>query len=223
MSWLDQVKFDARGLVPVATQEAVTGEFLMLAYATREALEMTAATGRAHYWSRSREELWAKGDTSGHVQEIVEIRLDCDGDTVLYRVRQTGPACHTGARSCFFNVVVGEGAPREAALPANILARIDGIIEARRLSPEEGSYTNYLLEKGLDKILKKVGEEATEVVIAAKNGENDELRSESADLFYHLLVLLQERGLPLNDLLNELDSRFGRTPRERSGRERGTV
>src|SRR5690606_25439188 len=121
----------------VAAQEAVTGEFLMLAYANREALEKSAATGRAHYWSRSREGLWAKGDTSGNVQEIVEIRLDCDGDTVLYRVRQTGPACHTGERSCFYRVVADDGALEEAALPANVLDRIDRIIETRRLSPEE--------------------------------------------------------------------------------------
>jgi phosphoribosyl-ATP pyrophosphohydrolase/phosphoribosyl-AMP cyclohydrolase len=222
MSWLDQVKFDSNGLVPVATQEAVTGEFLMLAYATREALERSAATGRAHYWSRSRGELWAKGDTSGHIQELVEMRLDCDGDAVLYLVRQSGPACHTGARSCFFRIA-GADAPAEAPLPANVLDRIDQVIAARALAPEEGSYTNYLLEKGLDKILKKVGEEATEVVIAAKNAGVEELRSESADLVYHLLVLLQERGVALNDLLNELDGRFGRAPRERSGRERGNV
>lgn len=222
MSWLDQVKFDSNGLVPVATQEAVTGELLMVAYATRGALERTVETGRAHYWSRSRGELWAKGDTSGHIQELVEMRLDCDGDTVLYRVRQTGPACHTGARSCFFRVA-GDGELSEAPLPANVLDRIDQVIAARSLVPEEGSYTNYLLEKGLDKILKKVGEEATEVVIAAKNAGVDELRSESADLVYHLLVLLQERGVGLNDLLNELDERFGRAPRERSGRDRGSL
>jgi phosphoribosyl-ATP pyrophosphohydrolase/phosphoribosyl-AMP cyclohydrolase len=223
MSWLDQVKFDARGLVPVAAQEAVTGELLMLAYANRDALEKTFETGRAHYWSRSRDELWAKGDTSGHIQEVVEVRLDCDGDTILYRVRQTGPACHTGERSCFYRVVGDEGELTEAGLPASVLDRIDGIIQARRLAPEEGSYTNYLLEKGIDKILKKLGEEATEVVIAAKNANAEEIRSESADLVYHLLVMLQERGVPLNDLLAELDSRFGRAPRQRSGRDRGEI
>lgn len=220
MSWLDQVEFDANGLVPVAAQEAVTGEFLMLAYANRQALEETVRTGRAHYWSRSRGELWEKGATSGHTQELVEVRLDCDGDTVLYRVRQTGPACHTGERSCFYRVVADEGLT-EAALPANILDQVDRVIAGRRETPEEGSYTSYLIEQGLDKILKKVGEEATEVVIAAKNTGMDELRSESADLVYHLLVLLQERGVPLADLLAELDGRFGRAPRARSGRERG--
>ncbi len=222
MSWLDQVGFDANGLVPVATQEAVTGEFLMLAWANREALEATAQTGRAHYWSRSRGELWEKGATSGHVQEVVELRLDCDGDTILYRVRQTGPACHTGQRSCFHRVL-DDGTLHEAKLSASILDRIEGVIESRRETPEEGSYTSYLIEQGLDKILKKVGEESTEVVIAAKNAGFDELRSESADLVFHLLVLLQERGIPLGDLLAELDERFGRAPRVRSGRARGEV
>ena len=222
MSWLDQVEFDANGLVPVATQEAVTGELLMLAYANREALEVTSDTGRAHYWSRSRGELWEKGATSGHVQELVELRLDCDGDAILYRVRQTGPACHTGERSCFHRVVEEDALVR-ADLPATILDRIESVIVSRRETPEQGSYTSYLLEKGLDKILKKVGEEATEVVIAAKNTGSDELRSESADLVFHLLVLLQERGVPLGELLGELDERFGRAPRPRSGRDRGEV
>lgn len=218
MSWLDAITFDDDGLVPVATQEAATGELLMLAYATREALAKTIETGRAHYWSRSRKELWAKGDTSGNVQEVAEVRVDCDGDAILYRVRQTGPACHTGNRSCFFRVVE-EGTLADSELTGGMLDRVDRVIADRRTSPEEGSYTNYLFGQGLDKILKKVGEEATEVVIAAKNADERELRSEIADLFYHLLVLMRERNLPLSGVWHELDGRFGRTPRPRGHRD----
>lgn len=208
MSWLDEVKFDERGLVPVVAQEARTGEVLMVAYANREALERTGATGRAHYWSRSREEIWEKGATSGHIQEVAEIRADCDGDAVLYRVRQTGPACHTLARSCFFrSVEAGELAAAEEG--GHILARLDSIIRRRDEERPAGSYTTYLFEKGLDKVLKKVGEETTEVIVAAKNEEVAELRSESADLLFHLLVLLRVRGLPLDELWAELEGRFG--------------
>jgi phosphoribosyl-ATP pyrophosphohydrolase/phosphoribosyl-AMP cyclohydrolase len=208
MSWLDEVKFDARGLVPVVAQESRTGEVLMVAYANREALERTDASGRAHYWSRSRGEIWEKGATSGHIQEVDEIRADCDGDAVLYRVRQTGPACHTLARSCFFRAVEG-GELAEAAEGGHILSRLESIIRRRDEERPEGSYTTYLFEKGLDKVLKKVGEETTEVIVAAKNEELAELRSESADLLFHLLVLLRVRGLPLDELWAELEGRFG--------------
>ena len=218
MSWLEELRFDRDGLIPVVAQEAATGEVLMLAYATREALEKSLVTGRAHYWSRSRRELWAKGDTSGHVQEVVEVRADCDGDSVLYRVHQSGPACHTGSRSCFFRLVE-EGALVDAELPGGVLDRVDRVIADRRKSPEEGSYTNYLFDQGLDKILKKVGEEATEVVIAAKNAGEAELGSEIADLLYHLLVLMRERNLPLRGVWKELDRRFGRAPRPRGHRD----
>jgi phosphoribosyl-AMP cyclohydrolase / phosphoribosyl-ATP pyrophosphohydrolase len=212
MAWLDEIRFDADGLVPVIAQAAGTGEVLMFAYANREALESTDRTGQAHYWSRSRGTLWRKGETSGHLQEVVDVRVDCDGDAVLYRVRQTGPACHTGQRSCFFRLV-REGELAEAISAGHVLSRVEGIVAERMREPREGSYTSYLFSAGLDKILKKVGEEATEVVIAAKNGAADELRAEAADLVFHLLVLLCARNLPLDEVWNELEGRFGRAPR----------
>ncbi|HET8656043.1 MAG TPA: bifunctional phosphoribosyl-AMP cyclohydrolase/phosphoribosyl-ATP diphosphatase HisIE [Longimicrobiaceae bacterium] len=208
MGWLDDLKFDSEGLLPAVAQEATTGEVLMLAYANRRAVEATLATGRAHYWSRSRQALWMKGESSGHVQEVEEVRVDCDGDALLYRVRQSGPACHTLEPTCFFRRVVDDHL--EAAAPAgHILARLESIIRERDESRPEGSYTTYLLEKGIDKTLKKVGEEATEVVIAAKNGATSEIRAEAADLLFHLLVLLRQSGLPAAEVWDELDSRFG--------------
>lgn len=220
MSWTDRVKFDERGLVPVVAQDAQTGEVLMLAWASREALEETRRTGRAHYWSRSRAELWEKGATSGHTQRVREIRVDCDADALVYRVEQTGPACHTGERSCFFRAVADDGAAdadasglAPAADPRPVLSRIDEIIGRRHAERPEGSYTTYLFGKGLDKILKKVGEEATETIIAAKNPGTEELRAEAADLLFHLLVLFRERGLPLAEVWDELDRRFGAAPR----------
>jgi phosphoribosyl-ATP pyrophosphohydrolase/phosphoribosyl-AMP cyclohydrolase len=212
MSWLDQVKFDDRGLVPVVAQDARTGEVLMLAWANADALRLTVETGRAHYWSRSRGELWKKGDTSGHAQAVHDVRLDCDGDAVLYRVSQTGPACHTGERTCFHRVV--EADALQAAPDARpVLARIDEIVAARHAERPEGSYTTYLFAQGIDKILKKVGEEATETIIAAKNDGHDQLRAESADLVYHLMVLWRAKGLPLDELWAELDQRFAQAPR----------
>jgi phosphoribosyl-ATP pyrophosphohydrolase/phosphoribosyl-AMP cyclohydrolase len=215
MSWLDEIKFNSDGLVPVITQAATTGEVLMLAFANREALERSSLSGRAHYWSRSRQTLWMKGETSGNTQAIREIRVDCDGDTVLYRVDQSGPACHTGAEDCFYRVLDGDRLV-ETPGTAHILARVDEVIAARIREPRPGSYTNYLFDAGLDKILKKVGEETTEVVIAAKNESEEELRSEVADLLFHLLVLLRARGLPDQAIWSELEARFGRAPRVRS-------
>jgi len=213
MSWLDQVKFDDRGLVPVIAQDARSGEVLMLAWANAEALRLTLETGRAHYWSRSRGELWKKGDSSGHTQAVEDVRLDCDGDAILYRVAQTGPACHTGERTCFHRVAEdGELAPATDARP--VLSRVDEMVGARHARMPEGSYTTYLFAQGVDKILKKVGEEATETIIAAKNEGIDQLRAESADLLYHLMVLWRARGLPLDELWAELDQRFGQAPRQ---------
>lgn len=212
MSWLDQVKFDDRGLVPVVAQDTRTGEVLMLAWANADALRLTVETGRAHYWSRSRGELWKKGDTSGHAQTVDDVRLDCDGDAVLYRVAQTGPACHTGERTCFHRVVETD-ALQVAPDARPVLARIDEIVAARHAERPEGSYTTYLFAQGIDKILKKVGEEATETIIAAKNEGHDQLRAESADLVYHLMVLWRAKGLPLDELWAELDQRFAQAPR----------
>ncbi len=213
MSWIDRLKFDERGLVPVVAQEADTGEVLMVAYASREALLRTLETGRAHYWSRSRGALWQKGETSGHVQEVREVRVDCDGDAVLYRLAQTGPACHTGEGSCFHRLVEGEGlAPAPGG--GHVLARLEETVRLREAERPAESYTTYLFEKGIDKILKKVGEEAAETLIAAKNPGNDELRTEVSDLFFHLLVLLRARGLPLAEVWAELEERFGAPPRD---------
>ena len=212
-SWIDQLKFDERGLVAVVAQEADTGEVLMLAWADREALERTLETGRAHYWSRSRGALWQKGETSGHVQQVREVRVDCDGDAVLYRVAQTGPACHTGEGSCFHRRVE-DGGLALAGGTGGVLSRIEEIVRAREAERPEGSYTTYLFDKGVDKILKKLGEECAETIVAAKNPGADELRSETADLLFHLLVLLRARGVPLADVYAELEGRFGAPPRE---------
>jgi phosphoribosyl-AMP cyclohydrolase / phosphoribosyl-ATP pyrophosphohydrolase len=226
MSWLDSLNFGPDGLIPVATQEADSGTILMIAYANREALARTEATGRAHYWSRSRSELWCKGETSGHVQHVREIRVDCDSDAVLYRVAQTGPACHTLAASCFFRAV-NDGALSEVLPASHVLERIAEIVRQRDSDRPDDSYTTYLFSKGIDKILKKVGEEATEVVIAAKNaaGSDDpgcraELSAEVADLFFHLLVMLQQSRMPLDEIWAELDRRFGAPPRTTRGQDR---
>lgn len=212
MTWTEGLKFDGRGLVPVVAQDAGTGEVLMLAWANAEALRLTAETGRAHYWSRSRASLWAKGETSGHTQQVVDVRVDCDGDAILYRVRQSGAACHTGERSCFHRVA---GDPELAAAPdpRPVLARVQDIVARRHEERPRESYTTYLFDAGTDKILKKVGEEATETIIAAKNGDPAELATETADLLFHLLVLWQAQGLPFDAVYGELDRRFGAVPR----------
>lgn len=207
-NWLSVVRFGADGLVPVVAQAHRSGDILMLAYADRAALERTAATGQAHYFSRSRGAPWHKGETSGHVQRVIEIRLDCDGDTVLYRVDQTGPSCHTGSRTCFSTVVLPDGRTEGAEDPGgHLLTRLAATIAQRAKDRPEGSYTVRTLDAGVPKASQKVGEEAVEVVVAA-NAETDErLASESADLLYHLLVLLQARGIPLERVWNELEER----------------
>jgi phosphoribosyl-ATP pyrophosphohydrolase/phosphoribosyl-AMP cyclohydrolase len=207
-NWLSAVRFGADGLVPVVAQEYRSGDVLMLAYADRAALERTAVTGQAHYFSRARGASWRKGETSGHVQRVTEIRLDCDGDTVLYRVEQTGPACHTGSRTCFSTAVRADGQTAEGEDPGgHLLTRLSATIARRAKDRPEGSYTVRVLDAGVPKISQKVGEEAVEVVVAA-NAESDErLASESADLLYHLLVLLQARGIPLERVWNELKER----------------
>ncbi len=187
--------FGDDGLVPVVAQSALSGEVLMVAYADRTALERTGDTGKAHYFSRSRGVPWRKGETSGHAQEVREVRVDCDGDAVLYVVRQAGPACHTGAPTCF-------GAPTGPAL-----ARLGWTITERARTKPEGSYTAELLREGIAKIAQKVGEEAVETVVAATGEDTARLASEAADLLYHLLVLLEARKLPLDRVLEELERR----------------
>lgn len=194
-NWLDAVHFGDDGLVPVVAQSALSGEVLMVAYADREALERTHATGAAHYHSRSRAKLWKKGETSGHEQAVREMRVDCDGDAVLYVVRQTGPACHTGAPTCF-------GGPTGA-----VLTRLAGTIADRARTRPAGSYTAGLLAEGVARVAQKVGEEAVETVVAATAQDDARLAAEAADLLYHLLVLLEARRLPLERVLEELERR----------------
>jgi phosphoribosyl-ATP pyrophosphohydrolase/phosphoribosyl-AMP cyclohydrolase len=198
------VRYDEKGLVPVIAQDASTGEVLMLAYANREAVKQTTKTGEAHYYSRSRGELWRKGETSGNTQRVVEVRLDCDGDTLLYKVYPRGPACHTGERSCFFTTLAGEE-DEDAPDLGRTLTRLAGTIAGRHHEMPESSYTAKLLERGTGHISQKVGEEAVEVVVAALEGER--LAEESADLLYHLLVLLEERGVRVEEVAKVLDER----------------
>ncbi|WP_138756353.1 bifunctional phosphoribosyl-AMP cyclohydrolase/phosphoribosyl-ATP diphosphatase HisIE [Paenibacillus sinopodophylli] len=211
------IKWDDAGLVPAIVQDAQSKEVLMMAYMNKESLQLSVESGVTWFWSRSRNELWNKGATSGHTQRIVSMTYDCDGDTLLVKVDQVGPACHTGRYSCFFNAVEING--REAASTSDAvttsdrfatLGQLEGTIAERYAERPEGSYTSYLFDKGVDKILKKVGEEASEVIIAAKNKDNDELRSEVGDLIFHLMVLLRERGLPFDDVISEINSRHGK-------------
>lgn len=204
MELMSIVKFNEEGLVPAIIQDFEGGEVLMLAYMNKESLKRTLDTKSTWFWSRSRSELWNKGATSGNLQQVKAILYDCDADTLLIRVKQQGNACHTGERSCFFNEAYNDG---EEVAEGDFLFKLYEGINDRRLNPKEGSYTNYLFEKGLDKILKKVGEEATEVIIAAKNPDSKELVYESADLLYHLLVLLNEREIGLERIMEELKAR----------------
>lgn len=209
----DLLKFDDKGLIPVVTQDCKSKEVLMVAYMNEEAFDKTVETGKVHYFSRSRSKLWLKGETSGHFQLVKEIKLDCDGDTLLIEADQIDAACHTGNKTCFFRKMV-DGSWEESdvkqadeKISAEILQEVYNVIVDRTVNPKEGSYTNYLFEKGLDKILKKVGEEAAEVIIAAKNKSKEEIRYEVSDLMYHLMVLLVERGLTLEDIYGELKGR----------------
>lgn len=211
------LKVDSHGLVPAVVQDDASGELLMVAWMNEQAWRETQRTRRTHFWSRSRRELWEKGASSGNTQEVVSMFVDCDADVVLVRVRPAGPACHTGARSCFFTPVQlpGEAHPGPKGLGQGVavLAALERQIADRREKPLTGSYTSYLFEKGLDKMLKKLGEESTEVVIAAKNGERREVIAESADLLFHWMVMLAEWDIPLAEVCAELSSRHGRERR----------
>jgi phosphoribosyl-AMP cyclohydrolase / phosphoribosyl-ATP pyrophosphohydrolase len=209
---VENVRFDDNGLVPVVAQDTHTGEVLTLAYANGEAVEKTLATGEAHYYSRSRAELWRKGETSGNTQRVIEVRLDCDGDALLYKVEPRGPACHTGARTCFFTTMAGEGVgvatkTSEDAEFGATLERLAGTIAQRHKEMPEGSYTAGLIRRGPERVAQKVGEEAVEVVIAALREER--LAEETADLVYHLLVLLEERGVGIEEVAGILSDRHG--------------
>jgi len=194
------IKFDELGLAPAIVQDAHTREVLMLAYMNEESLARTLETGQTWFWSRSRNELWHKGATSGNTQQVVTVSTDCDHDTILVLVEPAGPACHTGTRSCFDLQLAEQH-------PGGLLHELYELIKSRKAERPEGSYTAYLFDKGLDKILKKFGEEAAETIIAAKNEDKQQLVAETADLLYHLLVLLVEREVNLDDVRNELAQR----------------
>ena len=195
----DELRFDERGLIPAVVQDAETREVLTLAYMNRESLDRTIETRETWFWSRSRNELWHKGETSGNTQQVVELVADCDGDALVVLVKPAGPACHTGARSCF-------DLKQDADLGA-LLTQLYALIESRERERPDGSYTTYLFEHGLDKILKKVGEESAETIIAAKNEDAKPLVSEVSDLIYHVLVLLVARGVSLDQIREELGLR----------------
>jgi phosphoribosyl-AMP cyclohydrolase / phosphoribosyl-ATP pyrophosphohydrolase len=203
------VRFDEKGLVPAIVQDVETKEVLTLAYMNEESLTKTLETGETWFYSRSRQELWHKGATSGNTQSVVSVKFDCDQDAVLVLVEPKGPACHTGAVSCFTEGVVTERAVSSLE-DYQILQSLEKLIIEREKERPEGAYTTYLFEKGVDKILKKVGEEASEVIIAAKNRDKEELKWEAADLLYHLQVLLVEQDLPFKEVLKTLGERHKR-------------
>ena len=200
--FIENIKFDENGLVPAIAQDVNTKKVLMMAYMSKESIEKTLESGLATYYSRSRQELWTKGLTSGNTQKLIKMSYDCDGDAILLEVEQKGVACHTGEYSCFFNEVFKDESYSEFQLKD----LYDQIVD-RKANPVEGSYTNYLFDKGIDKILKKVGEENAEVIIAAKNTDISELQYELSDLVYHAMVLMVERGLSLEDIMEELKKR----------------
>ena len=198
---LDELKFDEKGLIPAIVVDDETGKVLTLAYMNRESLAISMEKKLTCFWSRSRQELWLKGETSGNYQHIVSITADCDGDALEVRVKKDGPACHTGAESCFHNPVLGEKADKFQ------LEGLYQLLRSRKKELPEGSYTTYLFQKGLDKILKKVGEESTEVIIAGKAEDKAETIYEIADLAYHVLVLMVQLGISVEDIRKELASR----------------
>ncbi|WP_379128611.1 bifunctional phosphoribosyl-AMP cyclohydrolase/phosphoribosyl-ATP diphosphatase HisIE [Paenibacillus sp. sgz500958] len=230
---LRDIRWNEAGLVPAIVQDDTSLEVLMLAYMNSESLLLSLESGQTWFWSRSRQELWHKGGTSGNTQAITSIHYDCDGDTLLIKVKPEGPACHTGETSCFYRELEMEpgqaGTEAEASRDVHgrqnsvsqqdadrfaVLGELERVIAEREIERPEGAYTTYLFDKGVDKILKKVGEEASETIIAAKNKDNAELRLEISDLIYHLLVLLQERKLPLDEIMEELSARHERPRRD---------
>ncbi|KXS44692.1 MULTISPECIES: bifunctional phosphoribosyl-AMP cyclohydrolase/phosphoribosyl-ATP diphosphatase HisIE [unclassified Candidatus Frackibacter] len=242
MSYLTSLNFNDKGLIPAIIQDVESDKVLMMAYMNEEAVKRTIETGYTWFWSRSRQKLWRKGESSGHLQQVEDISIDCDGDTLLVKVKQTGGACHTGYYSCFYQHLnsdlefeeegekvfdpgevyeektdetsTGEAQNKNQLVPQGqlplILQEIYQVVLDRKKNPVEGSYTCYLFDEGLDKILKKIGEEAAEVIIASKNDEDDEIIYEVSDLLYHLLVLLNYHQINLNQIYNELADRFGK-------------
>ncbi len=205
---LTRLKFDSQGLIPAVVQDAVSGHVRMLGYMNQDALDLTLRTGLVHFWSRSRQTLWQKGETSGNLLHALDLRVDCDGDTLLVQVRADGPTCHLGTETCFQD---GPSIELETLpLSSRVVDEVAAVVRGRAANPVPGSYTNYLLMEGIDKIGKKIGEESAEVIIAAKNGEPSALAAESSDLIYHLLVMLEASGLPVEEVWNVLATRRGR-------------
>lgn len=209
MEFINELKFDANGLIPAVVQNIETREVLMVAYMNANTLKLTLETGRATFWSRSRSEVWVKGDTSGNYMYVKEIRVDCDADCLVLLANPAGPACHTGNRSCFFRKVENGALVKDDKAPEinDIFSREQAVVIDRKANPEDGSYTNYLFDKGEDKILKKVGEEAAEVVIAGKNRDKGEISYEVSDLIYHLTVMLVDNGMTWEDIYEEMERR----------------
>ncbi len=211
---IKDIKFDEKGYVPVIVQDVENGQILMFAYANQEAIKETIKTKKTHFWSRSRNRLWAKGEESGNAQEVRDVFLDCDKDAILVLVNQTGVACHTGKRSCFFETVDGNNqiAPSFGPIRTDkTLEDVYQVIEDRKRNPRENSYVSGLFKDGLDKILKKVGEEATETIIAGKNVSKQEVIYEMTDLLFHSLVMLAQFEIKLEDIYEELGKRFGKS------------
>lgn len=204
MKW-EQFKLNNDGMIPAIVQDYKTGEVLMMAYMNKESYEKTIETGIMTYWSRSRNELWVKGATSGHYQYVKSLVADCDADTILAKVLQVGAACHTGSRSCFFNQLVKK--EYDEKNPLKVFEDEYKVIADRKEHPKEGSYTNYLFDKGIDKILKKLGEECSEIIIAAKNPDSEEIKYEMADFLYHAMVLMVEKGVTWDDITKEIAQR----------------
>ena len=199
---IDELKFDEKGLIPAVVQDYFSKQVLTVAYMNRQSLEISMKEGRTCFFSRSRQQLWRKGETSGNTQEIVIIKADCDMDALVVEVIKKGPACHTGAESCFFNPVYQSEDHQDFSMEA-----LYQLLVGRKTNPKEGSYTTYLFQKGIDKILKKVGEECTEVIVAGKGGSKEETVFEIADLAYHVMVLMVEMGIEPKDIFAQLESR----------------
>ena len=201
----DEFKLNSDGMLTVVVQDHKTNEVLMVAYMTKEAYDKTIETGIMTYYSRSRDELWIKGETSGHYQYVKDLYIDCDRDTLLAKVKQIGAACHTGNRTCFFKPLMKK--EYDDTNPLHVFQNVYDVITDRKANPKEGSYTNYLFDKGIDKILKKVGEECTEIVIAAKNPDKEEIKYEISDFLYHMMVLMVEKGVSWEEITRELAKR----------------
>lgn len=208
----EEIQWDAAGLVAGVVQHAGTGEVRMVGYLSPESLEMTKETGFVHFFSRSRQKLWKKGETSGNVLEVVDITTDCDGDVLLIRALPHGPTCHTGEETCFFSAPLHRNTSVDVPATDRVVDEVAAVIASRRAELPEGSYTTYLFTEGIDKIGKKIGEEAAEVIIAAKNGDPGPLAQEASDLIYHLLVMLEAADVPLDDVWRVLSQRRRSSP-----------